>query len=118
MALAQQHHAEGLAALDAAVDHEAVALFEDVQGQRHTRAEHGTEREQGNLDHESNPRTESERRALTGPPSLCAGTSAAQWPQAPGAPADSSVRKLLPQPQPETALGLLTVNPAPMSVST
>ena len=40
-----------------------------------------------------------------------------QWWQAPGLPADSAVRKLLPQPQPETALGLLTVKPAPMSVS-
>ena len=32
-------------------------------------------------------------------------------------PADSAVRKLLPQPQPETALGLFTVKPAPMRVS-
>ena len=40
-----------------------------------------------------------------------------QWLQPPGLPADSAVRKLLPQPQPETALGLLTVNPAPMRVS-
>ena len=34
------YHAEGLASLDAAVDHEAVALFEDVQWQRHARTEH------------------------------------------------------------------------------
>ena len=33
-------------------------------------------------------------------------------------PASSAVRKLEPQPQPETAFGLLTVKPAPMSVST
>src|SRR5690349_20363978 len=33
-------------------------------------------------------------------------------------PASSAVRKLEPQPQAVTAFGLLTVNPAPMSVST
>ncbi len=43
--------------------------------------------------------------------------SECQWLQPPGLPADSAVRKLLPQPQPDTALGLLTVNPAPISVS-
>ncbi len=117
-ALAQEHDAEWLTALDAAVDHEAVALLEDVQRQGHARTEHRTEREQRDLVHRSDGRTESERRALTGPPSPCVWPSAAQWPQAPGAPANSSVRKLLPQPQPETALGLLTVKPAPMSVST
>ena len=41
-----------------------------------------------------------------------------QWWQAPGAPSESAVRKLLPQPHAETALGLLTVKPAPISVST
>ena len=41
-----------------------------------------------------------------------------QWEQERGAPASSAVRKLEPQPQPETAFGLLTVKPAPMSVST
>jgi hypothetical protein len=40
-----------------------------------------------------------------------------QWWQAPGLPADSEVRKLLPQPQADTAFGLLTVKPAPISVS-
>ena len=35
-----------------------------------------------------------------------------------GVPSPSAVRKLEPQPQPETAFGLLTVKPAPMSVST
>jgi len=33
-------------------------------------------------------------------------------------PASSDVRKLEPQPQPETAFGLFTVKPAPISVST
>ena len=33
-------------------------------------------------------------------------------------PASSAVRKLEPQPQPETAFGLLTVKPAPIRVST
>ena len=37
---------------------------------------------------------------------------------APGAPSSSAVRKLEPQPQAATAFGLLTVKPAPMSVST
>ena len=40
-----------------------------------------------------------------------------QWWQAPGLPAESAVLKLLPQPQADTALGLLTVKPAPISVS-
>lgn len=35
-----------------------------------------------------------------------------------GAPPSSAVRKLDPQPQAATALGLLTVKPAPISVST
>jgi len=41
-----------------------------------------------------------------------------QWAQAFGLPSSSAVRKLEPQPQAATAFGLLTVNPAPMSVST
>ena len=41
-----------------------------------------------------------------------------QWEQDRGEPASSPVRKLEPQPQPETAFGLLTVKPAPISVST
>ena len=41
-----------------------------------------------------------------------------QWEQERGEPASSPVRKLEPQPQPETAFGLLTVKPAPMRVST
>jgi len=45
------------------------------------------------------------------------GVEAYQWWQEPAWPADSAVRKLLPQPQPETAFGLLTVKPAPISVS-
>lgn len=35
-----------------------------------------------------------------------------------GAPPSSAVRKLEPQPQADTAFGLLTVKPAPISVST
>ena len=35
-----------------------------------------------------------------------------------GAPPSSAVRKLEPQPQAATAFGLLTVKPAPISVST
>lgn len=35
-----------------------------------------------------------------------------------GEPVSSAVRKLEPQPQAATAFGLLTVKPAPMSVST
>ncbi len=42
----------------------------------------------------------------------------AQWWQAPGAPSDSAVRNEEPQPHAATALGLLTVKPAPISVST
>jgi hypothetical protein len=45
------------------------------------------------------------------------GSALDQWWQAPGAPADSEVRKLLPQPHADTAFGLLTVKPAPISVS-
>ena len=41
-----------------------------------------------------------------------------QWAQERAEPASPSVRKLEPQPQPETAFGLLTVKPAPMRVST
>ena len=41
-----------------------------------------------------------------------------QWAQERAAPASPSVRKLEPQPQPDTAFGLLTVKPAPMRVST
>ena len=41
-----------------------------------------------------------------------------QWAQARAAPSSSAVRKLDPQPQAATAFGLLTVNPAPISVST
>ena len=41
-----------------------------------------------------------------------------QWAQARGEPESSDVRNDEPQPQPETALGLATVKPAPMSVST
>ena len=43
---------------------------------------------------------------------------AGQWEQERAVPASSAVRKLEPQPQPETAFGLLTVKPAPMRVST
>src|SRR5215208_5585232 len=39
-----------------------------------------------------------------------------QWAQDRALPASSAVRKLEPQPQPDTAFGLLTVNPAPISV--
>jgi len=42
----------------------------------------------------------------------------AQWLQAEGAPADSAVRKLEPQPQPPTEFGFSTVKPAPISEST
>src|SRR5450756_1849800 len=42
----------------------------------------------------------------------------AQWWQAPGAPSDSAVRNEEPHPHAATALGLLTVKPAPISVST
>ena len=41
-----------------------------------------------------------------------------QWEQLRAVPASSAVRKLEPQPQPDTALGLLTVKPAPIRVST
>ncbi len=41
-----------------------------------------------------------------------------QWLQERAWPASSAVRKLDPQPQAATAFGLLTVKPAPMSVST
>ncbi len=41
-----------------------------------------------------------------------------QWEQERAVPASSAVRKLEPQPQPDTAFGLLTVKPAPMRVST
>ena len=41
-----------------------------------------------------------------------------QWAQDRAVPASSAVRKLEPQPQAATAFGLLTVKPAPMSVST
>ena len=41
-----------------------------------------------------------------------------QWEQLRAVPASSAVRKLEPQPQPETAFGLLTVKPAPIRVST
>jgi hypothetical protein len=41
-----------------------------------------------------------------------------QWLQPPGLPDDSAVRKDDPHPQAATAFGLLTVKPAPMSVST
>jgi hypothetical protein len=44
--------------------------------------------------------------------------SGRQWEQPFGEPVSSAVRKLEPQPQAATALGLLTVKPAPMSVST
>ena len=46
--LADEHHAERLAARDAAIDHQPVALLEDVQRQRHAGAEdrvEGKERE-------------------------------------------------------------------------
>ncbi len=43
---------------------------------------------------------------------------AGQCEQERGVPSPSAVRKLEPQPQPETAFGLLTVKPAPISVST
>ena len=46
------------------------------------------------------------------------GARRGQWEQERGVPAPSAVRKLEPQPQPETAFGLLTVKPAPISVST
>ncbi len=41
-----------------------------------------------------------------------------QWAQDRAVPSSSAVRKLDPQPQAATAFGLLTVKPAPMSVST
>jgi hypothetical protein len=41
-----------------------------------------------------------------------------QWEQERAVPASSAVRKLEPHPQADTAFGLLTVKPAPMSVST
>src|SRR3954447_5236049 len=41
-----------------------------------------------------------------------------QWAQARAVPESSAVRKLDPQPQAATAFGLLTVKPAPISVST
>src|SRR4051794_21741647 len=41
-----------------------------------------------------------------------------QWAQERAEPASSAVRKLEPQPQPDTAFGLFTVKPAPISVST
>jgi hypothetical protein len=44
--------------------------------------------------------------------------AAVQWWQAPGAPSDSAVLNEEPHPQAATALGLLTVKPAPISVST
>ncbi len=49
------------------------------------------------------------RRAPCGASSQCE--------QACALPAESAVRKLLPQPQAATAFGLFTVNPAPISVS-
>jgi hypothetical protein len=47
----------------------------------------------------------------------CEGT-VRQWAQERAVPASSAVRKLEPQPQAVTAFGLLTVKPAPISVST
>jgi hypothetical protein len=46
------------------------------------------------------------------------GATPGQWAQLLGAPLSSAVRKLDPQPHAETAFGLFTVKPAPMSVST
>ena len=120
-AFADEHDAEGLAAVEAAIDHEPIALLEDVQRQRHARTEHGAEREERRiLDHVSLRPDEGTQKGEPAGLAFAAGSQgqADQWWQAPGEPADSSVRKLLPQPQPETALGLLTVKPAPMSVST
>ena len=51
-----------------------------------------------------------ERSAVRRPLGQCA--------QPLGAPPSSAVRKLEPQPHAATAFGLLTVNPAPISVST
>ncbi len=48
---------------------------------------------------------------------LCVAELRGQWLQPPGLPSESDVRKLLPQPQADTAFGLLTVKPAPISVS-
>jgi hypothetical protein len=44
--LAQEHHAEGLITLQAAVDHEAVASLEDVQREGHAGAQDGAQREE------------------------------------------------------------------------
>lgn len=55
--------------------------------------------------------------AASGAAMIPARAGRAQW-QAPGDPADSAVRKDDPHPQAETAFGLFTVKPAPMSVST
>ena len=49
-------------------------------------------------------------------PGLAAGGRQCEQPF--GAPPSSAVRKLEPQPQAATAFGLLTVKPAPISVST
>ncbi len=58
------------------------------------------------------------RRRLVRRRSGCGGRAGPQWWQAPGLPVESAVRNEEPQPQAATAFGLLTVKPAPMSVST
>ena len=83
------------------------------------------EREQGDLHAGAQPtpiRESSEppgaRRLVSGARACGPTTRRGQCEQPFGAPPSSAVRKLEPQPQAATAFGLLTVKPAPMSVST
>ena len=125
-ALADQHHAEGRGRVEAASDHHPVALLEHVEGERDAGRQDGVEREERDLHRPAGSLTETppgvpaasgwgrERAGRWTPRAL----PARQCEQERGVPSPSAVRKLEPQPQPETAFGLLTVKPAPMRVST
>jgi hypothetical protein len=132
-ALADQHDAERAVVGEARLDHRLVAVFEDVERQGDARAQHRVQRKERQVHHRAlvarrgtliagsnSPRKRRSRR-VTPTASSCAdrnGPATSQWEQDLAVPASSAVRKLEPQPQPETAFGLLTVKPAPMSVST
>ncbi len=139
-ARAEADDAERRPAREAVGEQGPVARLEDVERQRRTGHQDDVERKERDLHHPAvrarggrarmrrrRPAATSRRAQRETPPVIGGvvagggeagiGRPEAQW-QAPGEPADSAVRKDEPQPQAETAFGLLTVKPAPMSVST